>query len=222
MGPHEGADRLVERRLSRRCAEIAQRTRLLAHLGANSPARARELRDAGVAATTISRAVDAGLVLRIGRGLYQLPDNTAGTHSALIEVSKRAPRAVICLTSALAFHEVTDLLPHRIWIAIGIRDWVPKIEYPPIRVVRFREPFLSNGVDTHAVGRTELRVYSITKTIADAFRLPRLVDRSAAIVALKTALRERKATPGELAAAASKNGAWRQMQPYLEALTVDG
>lgn len=203
-------------------ATIAQQDRLIRHLEQRSPARAQELRDAGVAATTISRAVEAGLVLRIGRGLYQLPDTEPDPHAALIEVAKRAPKSVICLTSALAFHEVTDLLPRKVWIAIGAKDWSPKIDYPSIRVVRLREPYLSSGVERHIVGGVELKVYSVTKTIADAFRLPKLVDRAAAISALKTALRDRKATPGEFAAAARENGAWKQMQPYLEALTADG
>jgi predicted transcriptional regulator of viral defense system len=203
-------------------ATVAQQDRLIRHLAQRSPARAQELRDAGVAATTISRAVEAGLVLRIGRGLYQLPDTEPAPHAALIEVAKRAPKSVICLASALAFHEVTDLLPRKVWIAVGPKEWSPKIDYPSIRVVRLREPYLSSGVERHIVGGVELKVYSLIKTIADAFRLPKLVDRAAAISALKTALRDRKATPGEFAAAARENGAWKQLQPYLEALTADG
>jgi hypothetical protein len=167
-------------------ADISQRDRLLAHLEAHSQARAQELRNVGVAATTVSRAVETGLVLRIGRGLYELPDSKPDAHSALIEVAKRAPKAVICLTSALAFHDLTDLLPRKVWIAIGAKDWPPKIDYPSIRIVRLREPYFLNGVERHIAGGVELKVYSVTKTIADAFRLPKLVDRAAAISALKT------------------------------------
>lgn len=170
----------------------------------------------------VSRAVEAGLVVRIGRGLNELPESTPDAHSALIEVAKRAPKAVICLTSALTFHDLTDLLPRKVWIAIGAKDWPPKIDYPSARIVRLREPYFSNGVESHVVGGVDLRVYSITKSIADAFRLPKLVERSVATTAMKTALRERKATPGKLASAAQANGAWKQMQPYLEALTADG
>ena len=65
-------------------------------------------------------------------------------------------------------------------------------------------------------------MYSITKSIADAFRNPKLVDRSVAIEAMKSALNERKATAGQLAAVAQQNGAWNQMRPYLEALTSNG
>ncbi|MDZ4137689.1 MAG: type IV toxin-antitoxin system AbiEi family antitoxin domain-containing protein [Erythrobacter sp.] len=189
---------------------------------AHAPARSRDLVAIGVAATAISRAVAEGAVVRIGRGLYQLPDSEPDLHSALIEIAKRAPKAVICLTSALSFHQLTDQLPRKIWIAVGAKDWAPKIDYPQIRVVRFREPYLTNGLEVHAIHGVDIRVYSITKSIADAFRNPKLVDRSVAIEAMKSALNDRKATPGELAAAAQQNGAWNQMRPYLEALTSNG
>ena len=200
----------------------SQRARMIDFMAAHAPARSRDLVAIGVAATAISRAVAEGAVVRIGRGLYQLPDSEPDLHSALIEIAKRAPKAVICLTSALSFHQLTDQLPRKIWIAVGAKDWAPKIDYPQIRVVRFREPYLTNGLEVHNIHGVEVRVYSITKSIADAFRNPKLVDRSVAIEAMKSALNDRKATPGQLADAAQQNGAWNQMRPYLEALTSNG
>ena len=200
----------------------SQSARMIDFMEAHAPARSRDLVAIGVAATAISRAVAEGAVVRIGRGLYQLPDSEPDLYSALIEIAKRAPKAVICLTSALSFHQLTDQLPRKIWIAIGAKDWAPKIDYPQIRVVRFREPYLINGLEVHNIHGVDLRVYSITKSIADAFRNPKLVDRSVAIEAMKSALNDRKATPGQLAAAAQQNGAWNQMRPYLEALTSNG
>ena len=200
----------------------SQRARMIDFMEAYAPARSRDLAAIGVAATAISRAVAEGAVVRIGRGLYQLPDSEPDLHSALIEIAKRAPKAVICLTSSLSFHQLTDQLPRKIWIAVGAKDWAPKIDYPQIRVVRFREPYLTNGLEVHNIHGVDVRVYSITKSIADAFRNPKLVDRSVAIEAMKSALNDRKATPGQLAEAAQQNGAWNQMRPYLEALTSNG
>ena len=100
-----------------------QKQHLLSYLETHAPARARELEEAGISAATISRAVTSGEVMRIGRGLYTLPGSEPDTHESLIEVAKRAPKAVICLTSALAFHGLTDQLPRKIWIAIGAKDW---------------------------------------------------------------------------------------------------
>lgn len=198
-----------------------QRTRMLAHLEAHGLARARELRHIGIAASAISRAVNAGLVDRVGRGLYRLPECAPGQHHRLAEVAKCAPRAVICLKSALLFHGVTDVRPDAIWIAIGYKDWVPRIRHTPIKIVRFRDDHLHNDVETHAVSGEKVRVYSLAKTIVDAFRLPRHVERSTAIAATKVALYEGRKTPGEIAEAAIDNGVWRKVKPYLEAMIAD-
>lgn len=201
---------------------VTQQEKLLAHLRKHEFARAFELREIGVSATTISRAVEAGDVVRIGRGLYQAADVEADLNTNLVEVAKRAPRAVICLVSALAFHGLTDQLPRKVWFAIGAKDWEPSIAYPPARVVRFREPYFSEGVEAHRIGGTQVRIYSVPKSLADAFRNPKLIDRSVAIEALRSALDQRKATPATLLQAAADYGAARIMRPYLEALTSNG
>ncbi|MFK7879491.1 AbiEi antitoxin N-terminal domain-containing protein [Roseobacter sp.] len=202
--------------------ELTQRQRLLEYLHSHAPARARDLENVGVSAATISRSVRSGDILQLGRGLYGLPDSAPDTHENLIEVAKRAPKAVIGLTSALAFHGITDQLPRRVWIAIGAKDWEPKITYPKIRTVRFREPYFSGGVEEQRVGGSALRMYTVPKTLADAFRNQRLVDRSVAIEALKAAIEQSKATPSAIAEAAQTYGAWNQMRPYLEAVTSNG
>lgn len=129
---------------------------------------------------------------------------------------------MICLVSALAFHGLTDQLPRKVWYAIGARDWEPKLSYPPVRMVRFREPYLSVGIETNRIGGTPVRIYSVEKSLADAFRNPKLVDRSVAIEALRAALEQRKASPATLMQAAMTFGAGKVMAPYLEALTSNG
>ena len=201
-------------------ADDTQSIRLLAHLEVHGLARACELREAGVSATTISRAVDSGRVERVGRGLYRLPSSAGNKHEALAEIAKRVPKAVICLKSAMHFHEVTNVQPECVWIAIGYKDWAPKIAYPPVKVVRFREDYLRNGVERHVVLGVEIQVYSLEKTLADAYRLKRLINRPTAIAATKVTLHERRKTVNDVASAAIENGAWRKMKPYLEAMTV--
>lgn len=160
--------------------------------------------------------------MRVGRGLYQAPNANIDTYITLAEVSKRAPGAVICLMSSLAYHGLTDQLPRKVWIAIGAKDWEPKMDYPSTRAVRFREPYLSDGIEVHNIGGVKVPIYSVVKSIADAFRNPKLVDRSVAIECLKSSLEDRKVHPADLAAAAKIFGAWNQMRPYLEALTSNG
>lgn len=184
--------------------------------------RARELKSAGIDASTISRAVKAGKVVRSGRGIYQLPGTEPELDSTLAEASIRVPNGVICLISALAYHGLTDQIPRKVWMAIGSKSWEPKIDYPPLRVVRYRTPYFEHGVDHHEISGVKVPVYSVAKSLADAFRNRRLVDRSVAIECLRNATRQRKATPGEISAVARECGAWKQMQPYLEAIVSNG
>jgi len=98
----------------------------------------------------------------------------------------------------------------------------PKSGFPKIRSVRFREPYYSGAVSRHSISSIDVPIYTLEKTLADAFRNPKLVDRSVAIEALKTTLAERKSTPAKIAEAAKAYSAWNKMAPYLEALTANG
>ncbi len=203
-------------------ANATQEDRMLDFLKRNTLARSKELQAIGVAATTISRAVEEGSVTRVGRGVYQLTDREVDINSAFAEVSKQAPKAIICLMSALAFHGLTDQMPRKVWIAIGVSNWKPNFKQPKSKVVRLREPYFSGGIETHSISGTMVPIYSIEKSLCDAFRLPKLVDRSVAIESLKSALEDTNTTPAKIANAAKKYRAWNQLSPYLEALTSNG
>lgn len=201
---------------------LTQKERLIAYLAHHTLARARDLAIVGVTRTTIQRALAEGAIERVGRGTYQLVGADMDAQTSLAEVSKQAPTAVICLLSALAFHGLTDQMPRKVWIAIGRGQWAPKLDYPPIRAVRFREPYFSSGIEIHEIGGVKVQVYSVVKSIADAFRNPKLVDRSVAIESLKSALGAHKATPADLSIAAKEYGVAKKIIPYLEALTSNG
>jgi predicted transcriptional regulator of viral defense system len=203
-------------------ATATQRDRLMQLLEDQPLARARDLKAAGIDAPTIARAVRAGAVIRAGRGLYQLPGSELDLESTLAEASKRVPKGVICMISALAHHQLTDQMPRKVWMAIGPRDWEPAVDYPPLRIVRLRSPYLEYGIERHLISGVAVPVYSIPKSLADAFRSRRFVDRSVAVECLRNAIEQRKATPAELAQAAEDSGAWKQMRPYLEAVTANG
>jgi predicted transcriptional regulator of viral defense system len=131
------------------------------------------------------------------------------------------PKGVICLVSALAFHGITDQMPRRVWIAIGPKDWKPRIDYPPLRIVHFADKYLREDIETHEIEGVAVPIFGVAKTIADAFRHRRSVGIDVAISALKEALRQRKATPSEISAWAIKGGVWNVLRPYLEAFTAD-
>lgn len=183
--------------------------------------RAAELRALGIVPATLSRMTADGLISRLGRGLYQLPDAAVEEQHTIAEAAKRVPRGVACLVSALSFHELTDQLPKRVWLAIGRKDWAPKLDTPPIRIVRYSEKLLAADVETHRVEGVEVKVFSPIRTVIDLFRLERLVGLPIAIEGLRELLRSRRATPGELAVRATALGAWPKMRPYVETLSAD-
>lgn len=184
--------------------------------------RTSELAAEGVAATTMARLLVNGTVLRLSRGLYQLADADIDIHHDLAEAMKRVPKGVICLTSALAYHELTDQMPHKVWMAIGSKDWAPAEHGPRLRIVRMSVRLLQSDIETHMIENVSVSMFTIPRTLVDCFRHRKSVGKNVAIEALREAIRQRKATPAAIAECAHKHGAWSVMAPYLEALTLDG
>jgi predicted transcriptional regulator of viral defense system len=205
-------------------AEIAtnQRERLRSLIAEHPMLRAQEIRDAGIAGSTIQRALNDGDLIRASRGLYHSPEIPIESNIVLAEVAKRIPRGVVAMISALAWHGLTDQMPRKTWVAIGPSDWSPISSYPPVRIVRFAEKYLAQGIEHHNISGVEVPIFSVPKTLADLFRNGQLVDRSVTIEGLRAALEQRKASPSEIAEAAKSGGAWRAMRPYLEAMTFNG
>ena len=175
----------------------------------------------GVTAATIGRMVRAGDVIRLDRGLYQLPDAPLDANHSLAEAAKRVPKGVICLESALAYHELTDQFPRAIWMAIGRRDWKPREGRPAIRIVRFTDTFLTDDVHTVLIENVPVKIFGVAKTIADCFRHRRSVGDIIALEGLQKALRQRKASPADIARHAQRGGVAAVIRPYLEALTAN-
>lgn len=198
-----------------------QRDQALTLLKRRGITRLAELRTAGVTSTTVNRMERAGEVVRLARGLYQLPDADLDPHQSLAEAARLVPKGVICLASALAFHGLTDQMPPKVWIAIGRKEWRPRIAYPPLRVARFSDEQLRRGVERKKIAGTTVPVFGVAKTVSDLFRYRRTVGELLALEGLRQALRQRKATPAQLAREAQAAGVWPTMQPYLMALTTD-
>lgn len=182
----------------------------------------REFGEVGITAATVSRLEQEGAVVRLARGLYQLADAQLHPQHALAEVAKLIPNGVICLTSALAFHGLTDQLPARVWVALGRKDWQPRIAYPLVRVVRFSPERLASDVEHHLIEGVRVPIFGAARTIADLFRHRRTVGEVVVIEAMREALRQRKATPAQIARCAEQAGVWKQMQPYLMTLVAHG
>ncbi len=198
-----------------------QRDQAIELLRSQGMVRLSEFKVNGITAATIGRMVRGGDVIRLARGLYQLTDAPLDAKHSLTEAAKRVPRGVVCLVSALAYHELTDQLPRAVWMAIGTRDWMPKEGRPAMRIVRFTDALLTDDVITVHIENVPVKVFGVAKTIADCFRHRRKIGQTIALEGLQKALRQRKASPAEIARHAERGGVTTVVRPYLEALTAN-
>jgi predicted transcriptional regulator of viral defense system len=181
--------------------------------------RPRDVEAAGIFREYLLRLHRKGDLTRVGRGLYSLPDSLTSESLTLAEVAKRVPNAVVCLLSALQFHNLTTQVPGRVWIAIEGRKWKPKFDYPPLEVVRFSGHAFNFGVESHEVDHILVKVYSPAKTVADCFKFRNKIGLDVALEALRETWRSRKGTMDELWEAAKACRVGNVMRPYLEAIT---
>ncbi|MCI0435529.1 MAG: type IV toxin-antitoxin system AbiEi family antitoxin domain-containing protein [Gemmatimonadetes bacterium] len=189
--------------------------RLLERIGI---ARSRELERAGVTRTQIHRLVERGVLERVGRGLYVLPDAERTEHQDLAEASRLVPGGVVCLLSALRFHGLTTQNPFEVWLAIDRKAWRPQVEHPPLRLVYLSGASFHQGVDEHRVEGVTVRVYNAAKTVADCFKFRNKVGTDVAVEALRDYHRQ---FPGGLENVwrfARVDRVARVIQPYLESL----
>jgi predicted transcriptional regulator of viral defense system len=184
----------------------------------------------GITAATISRMERKGVITHLARGLYQLTDATLDVNHSLAEAAKLIPNGVVCLGSALAFHELSDRIPPFVWMAIGPREWRPTSKQRRVIIMRYGPKIFAKGVEEHIIEQVPVRIYSPGKTVVDMFYHGRQqkslynsnVGISDAVQAMKEALRQRKTTPAEIARYAVEAGVWEKLvQLRLEVLTVD-
>ncbi len=181
-------------------------------------ARHSELMAAGVSQETVARLAREGRIARLARGLYQLPDAELATEHGFAEACKLVPKGVICLISALQFHDLTVQLPRAIWVAIGSSAWMPRAVRPPLRFVRFGETALTEGVEKHKIEGVTVRVTDPAHTIADCFRFRSKVGIDVAIEGMREAIRRKRTTGDAIMRAAQGRRIWTKLRPYLETM----
>jgi predicted transcriptional regulator of viral defense system len=187
--------------------------------------RAQEALAAGIPSMVLTRLVEAGELIRVSRGLYRLAGTAESEYADLIEVAKRTPSAVIVLLSALAFHEIGTQLPACVWILLPHGTHTPRTGWPKLKVVRSRlEPAFHQGVEQYQLGETKrcqgvpILVTTPARTVADCFKYRRQVGMDVCLEALRSVLRERRATVQELLRFARMNRVESTLRPALEAM----
>jgi predicted transcriptional regulator of viral defense system len=180
-------------------------------------ARRRDLTAQGVTANHLHRLVESGRVERVGRGLYRAKEAEITEYHTLLEAALLVPKGVVCLLSALRFHDLTTQAPFEVWMAIGNKSWRPTTGDVPLRIHYFSGRALTEGVERHEIEGVPVNIYSAAKTVADCFKFRNKIGVDVAIEALRDYLRKRL----------PEKDLWRYaevcrvrnvMYPYLEAL----
>ena len=163
---------------------------------------------------------DEGTLIQISRGLYQLADMEIPAQVSLAEVAKKVPHGVVCLISALAFHELTTQTPHYVWLAVERKARKPKIKYPPLRVFFFSGDMFNQGIKIINIMNQKVKIYNAPKTVIDCFRWQKAVGLDVAIEAAKEYLKRRDSSPSELVQYAKLCKVEKLVRPYLQAIVT--
>jgi len=179
--------------------------------------RLRDLRDRGFHPEQVRRLMEEGQVVRVARGVYVPADaEPTGNHS-LAQAAKQVPHGVICLLSALRFHEVGTQSPFEVWMALDRRARKPQVQQPLLRVVWFSGTALIEGIEQHNIEGAKVAIYNPAKTVADCFKYRNKIGQDVAIEALRDGLRERRFTRDDLWRYAKTCRVSTVIRPYLEA-----
>lgn len=188
---------------------------LLAHKGLLRPS---DLNATGTSRVVLARMTAAGMLEKVDRGLYRLPDQDLSENESLITVATKVPQAVFCLLTALQFHGLTTQLPHQIWIAMPRGSHAPKIDYPPIKMVQVTGDAYAAGIEIFKHDGVPLQVYSAAKTVVDCFKHRNKIGIDVALEALRDARAQKKASADDLWRFAKICRVANVMRPYLEAI----
>jgi predicted transcriptional regulator of viral defense system len=160
---------------------------------------------------------DASRIVEVTRGAYRLPDTPSTEYSDLVQVALRIPKGIICLISALAFHNLTTLIPHQVYVALPLNAEKPRLSYPPVRLFWLSQPAYSVGIEDHLLDGVTVHVYNREKTIADCFKYRNKVGMDVVMEALRESLRQ-GSKADVLLEYARIDRVEKVMRPYLEAL----
>lgn len=195
------------------------RKHILALAHRNGMIRSRDLDDQGYPRVALTRLVRQGALLRVGRGIYALPGRDVSEHGTLAYVASKYPQSLICLLSALQVHQLSTQLPFEVWLGIPNKAHAPKLDYPPLRLVRLSALALVNGVEVHHIDGVPIRITSVERTLVDCFKFRNKIGLDVALEALTEAWRAKRINMDELWHHATSFRMTNVMRPYIESLS---
>lgn len=193
--------------------------RVFKHIRKKGILRPKELKPLGVRQETLWRLYRTGKLERLGRGVYGLSDRRVTERHSFAEAAKKVPNGIICLLSALRFHNLTTQSPFEVWMALDHKAWLPR-PGPGLafRFHRFSGKALTAGVERHVVDGVPVKVYCVAKTVADCFKFRNKVGLDVALEALRDYRARHRGGADELWRYAKVCRVGNVMQPYLESL----
>lgn len=180
--------------------------------------RPRDVLAEGLPKDYLNLLAREGVLVKLGRGLYQWPGREVSRHQSLIEVAKRVPNGVVALLSALSFHGLGTQNPFEVWLAIDRKARRPRFDYPPVRFVTMSQAGLAEGVERHEIDGVMVAVFCPAKTVADCFKYRNKIGLDVALDALQAGWRAQRFTLDELLRYAKVCRVAKVMQPYMESL----
>ncbi|MDC0357373.1 type IV toxin-antitoxin system AbiEi family antitoxin domain-containing protein [Oligoflexia bacterium] len=194
------------------------RKSIVSYLKKIGVARAKDFVNLGIAREYLSRLVEDGTLIRTSRGVYRLADDSISEFGHFAEIAKRVDGGVVCLLSALRFHEIGTQNPSEVWLAIHRRSRKPNIDYPALQVVWFSGKAFTEGIEYHKIDGARIAIYSIAKTVADCFKYRNKIGIDVCIEALRDSLEKRRVKPDKIWHYASVCRVNTIIRPYMEAL----
>lgn len=182
--------------------------------------RPQQLQDHQSSRHRLRTMVRRGEVEQIARGLYRVADAPITEHETIVEVIVRIPHGVVCLFTALHFHDIGTQLPRKVWVAIDRKARKPRIDNLPVEIVRFSGAMLHYGVETRILQGVDVRLTSPARTVVDCFRYRNKIGVDVALEALKDVLRRKITTVDAIMRAAEVCRIRSVIAPYVEAMVV--
>ena len=159
---------------------------------------------------------DEGLIEPVSRGLYRLADLPQVRDPDIAAVASRFPKAVLCLISALAWHDLTTQIPRRIDLAVERNARLPKQRNPPVRGYRFSGKRFTSGIELHHMDGIEIKVYNPEKALTDCFAYRNNLGQDIVLEALKIYMKRGGTDFPKLLAYARICRVENVMRPYLQ------
>jgi len=178
--------------------------------------RPKDVQEEGLPRQYVYRLYDQGKLEKIGRGLYKLPDKQFSMSDTQLEACKKITNGVLCLKSALQFHDMTTQIPHKVWMAIEVKAWKPEIDLP-MKFIRMSGESFESGIEEHEIDNVPVRVYGSAKTVADCFKFRNKIGLEVCLDALEDFRHKNMGTMDDIWKYAKINRVQKVIRPYMEA-----